>query len=735
MAKRHIKKDNPTHKSGHRVALYIRVSTEEQAENPEGSIRNQEERLRAAVALRNMEAPFGEITEVFIDRARSGKDTKRPELQRMLGGIRRREITLVLVSELSRLSRSIKDFSDIWELMRASGCGFQSLRENFDTTTAAGEMVLYTVANIAQFERRQVSERVAANFEARAARGLYNGGTVPVGYRLIKDKPGHLDIDPDAVETVRFAFETFLKLGGITQTARALNLAGHRLKRETQGGSHRPRLGIFTAGSLEWILRNKAYIGVRTYQSRGKEKETQACWPAIIDAQVFQRVQVELDARQACRRKPESENRYPYLLTGLVHCGSCGAHLVGKSANGNGGKVPYYEHGWAARREALTLKKVCDCKPFRVQAAKLEPAVWAEVMRLLEVPSVARKLIESAEALHAGCLRSSETKKLAEKIRVLGQQMDVLAERLAELPKSVSPVAIFRQMERLEEVKKLEEQRLEHAQRNEVTADAPVLLASFEELLQALAKMSHDPNAGQVRARIVRSLVHKVEVLPEGFRLHFYMGRDRIEGELARLGRSSVLREVKCGENNSAFAGSNSLQCGAPGRARTCDHLIRNQVLYPAELRAQRGVSIGAGRNFDKSGAGRKRIRHLERPRLVCVRRHDEELFDPFSIMSLRTPSEQNIRDVMHDRNFRNAVPADIIKTRLQRKTARARAGDRVPSHDKFARDRKQLQQLTPRSHPKENSCLVAARMSFIRFRTGHKLNRRRQIVMGLLKL
>jgi DNA invertase Pin-like site-specific DNA recombinase len=103
---------------------------------------------------------FLEITETFIDRARSGKDTNRPELQRLLlTAIRRREVTLVMVTELSWLSRSIKDFAEIWEMMQAHDCGFLSLRENFDTTTAAGEMVLYSLANIAQYERRQVSER------------------------------------------------------------------------------------------------------------------------------------------------------------------------------------------------------------------------------------------------------------------------------------------------------------------------------------------------------------------------------------------------------------------------------------------------------------------------------------------------------------------------------------------------------------------------------------------------
>src|ERR1700722_9272529 len=96
-------------KKFHKIGLYIRVSTEEQASNPEGSIKSQEQRLRQAVGFRNQEKPFGEVTRVFIDRAKSGKDTNRPELQSLLSAIRAKEIDLVMVTELSRLSRSIKD--------------------------------------------------------------------------------------------------------------------------------------------------------------------------------------------------------------------------------------------------------------------------------------------------------------------------------------------------------------------------------------------------------------------------------------------------------------------------------------------------------------------------------------------------------------------------------------------------------------------------------------------------
>ena len=168
-----------------KIALYIRVSTEEQAENPEGSIRNQEDRLRQAVEYKNTHANFGKICGVYTDAGISAKDMRRPKLQELLRAIRQKEIDLVMVTELSRLSRNSRDFIEMWDMMRAHGCRFTSLREDFDTTNAAGELVLFQLMNLAQFERRQTSERVEANIAARAARGLYNGGPVPVGYKSI----------------------------------------------------------------------------------------------------------------------------------------------------------------------------------------------------------------------------------------------------------------------------------------------------------------------------------------------------------------------------------------------------------------------------------------------------------------------------------------------------------------------------------------------------------------------
>ena len=95
MTKKRIKNQNS---SGFKIAAYLRVSTEEQAENPEGSIKNQEQRLREYVDLKNLVEPFGEIVAVYSDPGVSAKDMRRPGFQKMLKAIENHQVNLVLVT-------------------------------------------------------------------------------------------------------------------------------------------------------------------------------------------------------------------------------------------------------------------------------------------------------------------------------------------------------------------------------------------------------------------------------------------------------------------------------------------------------------------------------------------------------------------------------------------------------------------------------------------------------------
>lgn len=540
----------------HKIGFYIRVSTEEQAENPEGSIKNQEERLRAMVTMKNLDGNWGEVAGVFIDRGKSGKDMNRPELQRLLNSIRAKEITFVMVSDLSRLTRSIRDFSGIKELMDDFGCGFYSLRESFDSTTAAGEMVMYTMANMAQFERKQVSERVTANMRARASRGLYNGGVLPIGYKLIPEKPGYLAIDEDQAEAVRQAFATYLLEGTLTKAAKALNRQGVKIQRKTQGGGNKPRLGHFTVPNLRDVLRNKAYIAVRRFHTGKEWKEAPAVWDPIIDVETFNQAQELLKKGKV--RKPGIQGRYPFLLTGLTFCDACKAHLNGRSANGNGGRFPYYEHGWAMVAQGCKENRIFNCPHRRVSGRRLEESIWANIERLLSDPKNSEDIAAEAKRIHAEKSSSAEIAKHRAKIRYIESQLEALAERLSELPKSISAAPIYQQMEKLEKQRAGEGERILALQTSGGGYEMPVGLTTYRGYLAALNKLKQNPVA---KAQIIEELVHRIDITPDGYRVHYYAGENHVERGLAR--RAGPRPGL------SLISGSRELTNGGPTKNRT----------------------------------------------------------------------------------------------------------------------------------------------------------------------
>ncbi|MBK8204925.1 MAG: recombinase family protein [Bdellovibrionales bacterium] len=95
-----------------KVGIYLRVSTERQAREAEGSLKSQKQRLELEVQRRNEHSPqrWGEIAKVYVEEGRSGKDTNRPEFQKMVADLRSGIVDTIMVTELSRLSRSVTDF-------------------------------------------------------------------------------------------------------------------------------------------------------------------------------------------------------------------------------------------------------------------------------------------------------------------------------------------------------------------------------------------------------------------------------------------------------------------------------------------------------------------------------------------------------------------------------------------------------------------------------------------------
>lgn len=545
-----------------RIAAYIRVSTQEQAENPEGSIKNQKERIIQTVKLKNMEGDYGTIVDFFIDSGLSGKDTKRPELQRLLKSVKNREVNLVISTELSRISRNMHDFAGIWEMFKANNCSFQSLRENFDTTTAAGEMVLYTIANIAQFERRQVAERVTANMNARAQRGLYNGGPVAFGYDLDTTKVGTLKLHVQHSQIVKEIFNVYLKTESISLTAKYLNDQGYVHGLSSRGGGPQKRVHHFTVDIVRRILTNKTYIAVRHFKEKGKLVEVPAVWEAIVYKNIFYKAQ-EILQKGNHQRKKHTTTRYPYLLTSLVVCRKCKDIMCGKSAWGRNGKIGYYEHGWATKQNASLSKKIFKCSPHRVPAVKLEQVVVDELFKLLSSDQILKDLFAEAKAISNENSTEKERLKLKSRESSYLKQLEALSARLAELPINVSAQSIYLQMAKIENLKTSVSEQIQKLQ-FEVKPQAAEFsdVVDFAKLIKDVLLNNNNP---ELKALVISKFIKKIEVGVDSVLVHYYVGENHFKRELATAGSSfnvSTANTANSTENNLEVFGSNSLTNG-----------------------------------------------------------------------------------------------------------------------------------------------------------------------------
>ena len=374
----------------HNIGLYLRVSTDEQALRQEGSLDSQKHRLQAFVDIRNVQDQnWGKVVDVYTDDGISAKDTNRPAFQRMMKDVRKGRVNLILVTDLSRLSRNIKDFCVLLEDLKKSNAQFLSIKEQFDTTTAAGEMMVFNMINLAQFERKQTSERVTLNFHARAMRGLRNGGYIPLGYDRDPDDKSRMVPNEDEARDVKFIFETYLNKESLSRTVTKLNQVGIRPKTKKHAAFRLVQSGRWAIHSLQSVLRNPVYIGLREVNLANKDKNPEhlkpferyqvvkATWPAIVDESAFHQVQKILDENQKLNRArlAKAESRV-FLASGFISCGEYGRAMVGSTGHGARQTHRYYVH-------RPTPGEPVKCVIKSVRAVDLESAILNQLDHVL----------------------------------------------------------------------------------------------------------------------------------------------------------------------------------------------------------------------------------------------------------------------------------------------------------------------------------------------------------------
>ncbi len=345
-----------------RCAVYTRKSTEEGLDMEFNSLDAQREAGEAYVASQKAEG-WVLVDDRYDDGGFSGGTLERPALKRLLADIEAGHVDIVVVYKIDRLSRSLMDFARLVEVLDRNEVTFVSITQSFNTTTSMGRLTLNILLSFAQFEREVISERIRDKFAASRKRGIWMGGTVPLGYEARDRK---LVVNENEAAIVRLIFERFAKCGSPMTIVKELAASGATSR------TGKP----IDRGAVYKILHRRVYIGEAVYKDTAYPGEHQA----IIARPLWDKVQAILaeGSEAKGRRRP---GQTPALLKGLIF-DPAGRAMCPTHTRKGGRLYRYYVSQTALKHGADA------CTVRRVPAGEIEAAVIGQLRTLLVSPEI-----------------------------------------------------------------------------------------------------------------------------------------------------------------------------------------------------------------------------------------------------------------------------------------------------------------------------------------------------------
>jgi site-specific DNA recombinase len=355
-----------------RCAVYTRKSSEEGLEQEFNSLHAQREACEAYVASQRSEG-WALIREPYDDGGFSGGTLERPALKRLMADIEEGLVDVVVVYKIDRLSRSLTDFSKLVEVFDRAGVTFVSVTQSFNTTTSMGRLTLNILLSFAQFEREVTAERIRDKIRASRQKGMWMGGTVPLGYE-VRDRK--LVVHEAEAAIVRRIFERFLEIGSATVLARELRKEGARTKRGNP----------IDKGALYKCLNNRVYIGKAVHKGMAHPGEHEA----IIDPALWDKVHAIL-GENARTRSANTRAQTPALLKGLIF-GPTGAAMSPTHTRKGARLYRYYVSQDVLKHGAGS------CPVGRVPAGEIEAAIIDQLRAVFRQPEIVAGTWKAARA-------------------------------------------------------------------------------------------------------------------------------------------------------------------------------------------------------------------------------------------------------------------------------------------------------------------------------------------------
>lgn len=348
-------------------AIYTRKSSDEGLEKEFNSLDAQRESCEAFITSQK-HAGWVAVRDLYDDGGLSGGTMERPALKRLLADIKAGKVQIVVVYKVDRLTRSLADFAKIVDVLDAHSASFVSVTQQFNTTTSMGRLTLNMLLSFAQFEREIAGERIRDKIAASKAKGMWMGGTVPLGYDVKERK---LVINEAEAKTVQMIFRRYAELGSVTLLQEELDRQGIRSKRREGAGGRLAGGRPFSRGILYLILQNHLYRGEVAHKGNVYSGQHEA----IVDADLWRVVHEKLATNRKARELAVGA-KAPSLLSGLIFDND-GNRMTPTHANKSGRRYRYYISASLLDRGKPGAGKL------RVPAGEVEGLVLDKVRELL----------------------------------------------------------------------------------------------------------------------------------------------------------------------------------------------------------------------------------------------------------------------------------------------------------------------------------------------------------------
>lgn len=435
------------------------------------------------------------ILREYIDRAQSGRTDDRIQFRKMLEDSKKRQFETVIVYALDRFGRNLLQSLNNERSLHDYDVTILSATEHTENTPS-GKMERNMLMTFAQYYSDELAQKVTRGLKINADKGLSNGGTTPLGYR-IENKQYVLN-----EETAPIVQEIFTKYANGMSVKAICDSLNERHVKSARGAS-------FNRSSLHTMLSNRKYLGIYIYN----KKEIPGGMPQIIDADLFNKVaeKMKINRKNPGRSRAKAE----YILTTKLFCGYCKEKMIGHSSNQISKKGVIFNY-YKCKNSGGTK----PCKKKMVHKDYIEDRVVDECRKLLtpqNIHRIAKEIVKIAESY-------KDKSELSHLERQMREAQEAKANQMISLRKcnDLTRELLLQDLDQIAiEIKGLEKQiEIETARCGNITE---------EKVVKFLTKLANgNINDIAYRKSLIKVLVNKIFLYDDRFTITFNLGDDEV---------------------------------------------------------------------------------------------------------------------------------------------------------------------------------------------------------------